>query len=111
MKLGVFALLFGDLPLPKALDKVRSYGLSQVEIGAGAFMGKAHCDPAALLASESKLDEFREAFASRGLSISTLSCYGNPLHPDPTIGPVHTADLKDCVRLAAKLGTGMVNCF
>src|SRR5262245_38608802 len=111
MKLGVFALLFGDLPLAKALDKVRSYGLSQVEIGACAFMGKAHCDPAALLASEELLAEFREAFATRGLAISTLSCYGNPLHPDPAIGMAHTADLKDCVRLAAALSIGMVNCF
>lgn len=111
MKLGVFALLFGDLPLERALEKVRSYGLSHVEIGAGAFMGKAHCDPASLLASEQKLAEFRAAFASRGLEISTLSCYGNPLHPDSAIGAVHTADLKDCVLLSAKLGVGMVNCF
>jgi sugar phosphate isomerase/epimerase len=111
MKLGVFALLFGDLPLGKALDKVRSYGLSHVEIGAGAFMGKAHCDPAALLESEAKLDEFRAAFAGRALTISTLSCYGNPLHPDSGVGATHAADLKDCVRLAAKLSIGMVNCF
>ena len=127
MKLGVFALLFGELPLEKALDKVRGYGLSCVEIGAGAFMGKAHCDPAVLLASEEKLAEFRGAFASRDLTISTLSCYGNPLHPDPAIGASHTSDLKDCVRLSAKLASGgreppdqpahagrsprMVNCF
>ena len=111
MKLGVFALLFGDLPLEKALDKVRNYGLSHVEIGAGAFMGKAHCDPAALLASEQKLAEFCAAFTTRGLTISTLSCYGNPLHPDSAVGAMHTSDLKDGVRLAAKLGIGMVNCF
>jgi sugar phosphate isomerase/epimerase len=111
MKLGVFALLFGDLPLDKALDKVRGYGLDHVEIGAGAFMGKSHCDPGALLASAERLAEFRQAFASRGLTISTLSCYGNPLHPDPAIGVAHTADLKDCVRLAEMLSIGMVNCF
>ena len=34
MNLGVFALLFGDLSLQHALDKVVSYGLSHVEIGA-----------------------------------------------------------------------------
>ncbi len=111
MKLGVFALIFGDLPLGQALDRVRSYGLGNVEIGAGAFMGKAHCDPATLLASEQRLAEFRDAFSSRGLTISTLSCYGNPLHPDPAIGHAHASDLRDCVRLAAKLGIGMVNCF
>jgi sugar phosphate isomerase/epimerase len=111
MKLGVFGVLFGALPLEQALDRIQSYGLSHVEIGAGAFVGKAHCDPAALLASDEKLAAFQDAFQSRGLTISALSCYGNPLHPDPKFGEAHTADLKDCVRLSAKLGIGMVNCF
>ena len=97
--------------MDQALDRVKSYGLSHVEIGAGAFMGKTHCDPAVLLQNEEKLAAFQEQFARRALTISTLSCYGNPLHPDPETGEAHAKDLKDCVRLSAKLGLGMVNCF
>ncbi|HRU32446.1 MAG TPA: sugar phosphate isomerase/epimerase, partial [bacterium] len=33
MKLGVFAVLFQDLPVEEALDKIVSYGLSAVEVG------------------------------------------------------------------------------
>src|SRR2546422_7613360 len=111
MSLGAFALLFGALPLKKPRDKVPPYGVWFVEIGAGAFRGRPHCAPAALLASEAKLAEFRGLFASRGITISTLSCYGNPLHPAAAIGAVHTAELKECVRLSATLGIGIVNCF
>ena len=111
MNLGVFALLFGDLSLQHALDKVVSYGLSHVEIGAGGFMGKAHCDPKELLDNQSQFKLFREAFSSRELTVSSLSCYGNPLHPDKNLAESHAEDLKACIALSAKLEIGMINCF
>ena len=106
MNLGVFALLFGDLSLQHALDKVVSYGLSHVEIGAGGFMGKAHCDPKELLDNQSQFKLFRDAFSSRELTISSLSCYGNPLHPDKHLAESHAEDLKACIALSAKLEIG-----
>ena len=82
MKLGVFTVLFGDTPFEETLDLVAGLGLQAVELGTGAYPGNAHCNPAQLLGSERKLAAFREAIAARGLTISALSCHGNPLHPD-----------------------------
>ena len=37
MKLGVFAVLFGDKSLEEALDKAKNAGLDAVEIGTGGY--------------------------------------------------------------------------
>ena len=58
MKLCVLANLYGAKPLDEALAKLKSLGVEAVEIGAGGYPGKAHCNPAELLADEKKLEEF-----------------------------------------------------
>ena len=50
MKIGVCAVLLGDRPLDKALEYFKNAGIEATEIGAGGYPGKAHCDPAKLLA-------------------------------------------------------------
>lgn len=44
MKLGVLINLYGGMPLKEALAKVKAMGIEAVEIGAGGYPGKAHCD-------------------------------------------------------------------
>src|SRR5450759_4683567 len=85
MKIGVFAVLFGDKPFEETLDYLVEQGVEAVEIGTGAYPGNTHCDPAVLLNSDRKLRAFREAVSRRGLVISALSCHGNPLHPQARI--------------------------
>jgi sugar phosphate isomerase/epimerase len=50
MKIGVFAVLFGDKPFEETLDYLHSLGVQAVEIGTGAYPGDAHCRPSALRA-------------------------------------------------------------
>jgi sugar phosphate isomerase/epimerase len=111
MKLGVFAVLFGDKPLEATLDLVKGLGLEAVEIGTGAYPGNALCDPAALLARPARLEAFRRAIDDRGLVISALSCHGNPLHPDPKVARAHHATFERTVELAARLGVQTVITF
>ena len=54
MKLGVITVLFGDRPLDEALAYFKSLGIEELEVGAGGYPGKAHCDPAVLLNDEAK---------------------------------------------------------
>ena len=49
MKLGVFSALYGGLTFDEALAKLKSLGVESVEIPAGGYPGKSHCDPEALL--------------------------------------------------------------
>jgi sugar phosphate isomerase/epimerase len=111
MKLGVFAVLLSDRSLEQMLDTVVELGLETVEIGAGAYPGDAHCKPAELLASDRKLRAFRDAFRQRNLSISALSCHGNPLHPDRRVAKAHHEAFLHTVDLAAKLDVETVVTF
>ncbi len=111
MKLGVLTVLYQDQPLEKVLDHVAEMGLQAVELGAGGYPGKAHCDPAVLLKNPAATRALRDAVESRGLIISALSCHGNPLHPDPDIAAGYDRDYQDTVRLAGELGVPVVNLF
>ncbi len=111
MKVGVFSAILSDLPLEKALDHIAALGCDCVEIGTGAYPGDAHCKPRELLQNEGKLREFVDAAKSRGLEISSLSCHGNPLHPDAEFAREHHEVFQETVRLAEKIGVEVVTTF
>jgi sugar phosphate isomerase/epimerase len=100
VKLGVFTVVFGELSLAEALDRVVALGLDAVEIGTGNYPGGAHCVP-----------DLRDQVASRGLEISALSCHGNPLHPDDAFARESHETWRRTVELAVELGVDTVVCF
>lgn len=111
MKIGVLTVLLQQLPLEGALDYVREAGLDTVELGTGNFSSAAHCNPDELLADAGRLRAFQQAFESRGMSISALSCHGNPLHPDKAIAHACTEVQHKTIQLAERLGVQCVNLF
>jgi len=111
MKIGVFAVLFGNKPFEETLDYIVGLGLEAVEIGTGAYPGNAHANPAVLLASDRRLKAFREAIDRRGLTISALSCHGNPVHPQAATAKAHHRVFEQTVALASKLGVETVVTF
>jgi sugar phosphate isomerase/epimerase len=111
MKLGVFTVLFANLPLEEALDRAVAAGLDCVEIGTGNYPGDAHCKPAELLADDAKAQHFKAAVESRGLQISALSCHGNPLHPNADVAAASHDTFIKTVDLAAKIGVDRINLF
>jgi sugar phosphate isomerase/epimerase len=100
VKLGVFTVVFGELPLADALDRVVSLGLDAVEIGTGNYPGDAHAVPG-----------LRREVDARGLEISALSCHGNPLHPDEAFARRSHETWQQTVQLASELGVDTVVCF
>ncbi len=111
MKLGLFSVPLGDIPLPEALDYARDLGCDAVELGAGGYPGNAHCDPEHLLANSEALEKFQRVIRESGLEISALSCHGNPLHPDEFLARVHDEDFRNTVRLASEIGVEQVITF
>jgi sugar phosphate isomerase/epimerase len=111
MKIGVFAVLFGQKPFEETLDYIVDLGLEAVEIGTGGYPGNAHANPAALLASDRRLKAFREAIDRRGLVISALSCHGNPVHPQQATAKAHHRAFEQTVALASRLGVETVVTF
>ena len=112
MKIGLFLALFGDKTLPEALDAAKAEGLQAVEIGVGAYPGGGHLPNIdELLASEDARQTLKGEIADRGLTLSALSCHGNPIHPDPKIAQEHHQAFVNAVTLAGHLGIACVNGF
>jgi sugar phosphate isomerase/epimerase len=111
VKLGVFTVLFGDLPFEEMLDKVVELGLDAVELGTGNYPGDAHCKPDELLADPQAAKTYKRAIEERGLIISGLSQHGNPVHPDAAFPERDRATWEKTIRLAEVLEVPVVMAF
>ncbi len=111
MNISIFSVVYKDLPLDKALDSIKAKGVSSVEVGAGGFIGKEHCNPGELLADKDKLGKFRDSFESRHMEINCLSCHGNPVHPQQKLADEYHQDIKDAIDLASELGVEKIVTF
>lgn len=104
MKLGVFNPVLAGMTFEDAMKYLADSGVQAVEIGAGGFPGKAHCDPAVLLNDEEKFEHFKKVLKDNNLEIAALSTHGNPVHPDPEMAKKFRDDFTGTVLLAEKLG-------
>ena len=111
MKIGVFAVLFSEMPLEKALEYIVASGCEAIEIGTGGYPGGAHCPLDALVADKGKATAWMKTISDHGLHVSALSCHGNPLHPDPAIADAHHEIFRKTVELAGMLGIDTVVTF
>ena len=111
MKLSVLANLYGAKSLDETLSILTSLGVHTVEIGAGGYPGKAHCNPEELLADPKKFDEFVATFKKYDVEICALAAHGNALHPDKAIAAEFDKDFRNAVLLAEKLGIDTVITF
>lgn len=107
MKLGVFTPLLAQLPLDAVLSKLKSLGISTVELGTGNYPGDAHCK-LSMLEDASALKEFQRKLEDHGVSISALSCHGNALHPDRALARQFQEVSRKTILLAEKLGVSTV---
>jgi sugar phosphate isomerase/epimerase len=59
-------------------------------------------------ASQDERDEYLGLFAAAGVTLTALNCNGNPLDPNPKVGPRHAQEVRDAIELAALLGVTRV---
>ena len=103
MKLAICTDVFADLSYTDMLDKVKSLGIDAVEMTAGGWGARKHCNTAELLADPNKLAAFKAELDKRGMRISALNTSCNPLWPSET-GKEYEKSMYDCAVLAGKLG-------
>lgn len=112
MKLGVFTPVFGKLGFRQMLEAVRALeDVTAIEIGTGCWPGQDHIDPDALLGDATRAADYRHAIADAGLTISALSCHGNPIHPVAAKACADDAVFRKTVRLAERLEVPVVVTF
>jgi sugar phosphate isomerase/epimerase len=105
MKFGAYTAILHDRPLPEALTVLRELGLSAAEINVGGFLPPVHMPTIDdILTSDDARDEYLGTFAEAGVELAGLNANGNPLHPDPQIGPPTLSDIERAIAVANRLG-------
>jgi sugar phosphate isomerase/epimerase len=115
MKLGLLTAPFPDTPLLEVADWARSAGFEALEVACWPrtsgptrrYAGTSHVDVANL----SEAAELAAALAERGLAISALGYYPNPLHPDADHRELVIGHLKRVIAAASRMGVGLVTTF
>jgi sugar phosphate isomerase/epimerase len=112
MKLGLFTPVFGRLTTSEMLAQVKALGSVQaLELGTGGWPGSNHIDLDGLVNNQQRADEYRATLADAGLTISALSCHGNPLHPDRKTAHEYDDVFRKTVCLAKRLQVPVVVTF
>lgn len=117
MHLGFLTVPFADTPLNGVADWARSESFEALEIAcwprsAGPtrrYAGTSHIDVTNLSAGLAK--EIPAELAEKGIAISALSYYPNPLHPDAAHREAVVAHLNQVIDAASLMGVGLVNTF
>ncbi|MFA6948273.1 MAG: sugar phosphate isomerase/epimerase [Eubacteriales bacterium] len=111
MKLCVLENLYASLPLEQSLSKLSAMGVDTLEIGAGGYPGKAHCDPAVLLSDPNAYDKFMATLKKYNMTVAALAAHGNNVHPDKKIAAQFDSDFRNAVLLAEKMGVDTIVTF
>lgn len=117
MQLGILTAPFPDAPLGEVADWAGSVGFTALEIACWPgssgptrrYAGTSHIDVANLAAAEAR--DIAAELGRKGLSISALGYYPNPLHPDAGHRAAVIEHLKHVIKAAGAMGVGLVNTF
>ncbi len=117
MKLGLLTAPFPETPLEEVADWAAANGFESLEICcwpmsegvARRYAGITHIDVDGF--TQAQADEINEMLASKGLSVSGLGYYPNPLHPDPDHREMVQGHIKKVITAAAMMGVPVVNTF
>jgi sugar phosphate isomerase/epimerase len=117
MKLGLLTAPFPETPLSEVADWSAANGFDSLEIAcwppstgpSRRYAGTTHIDVTSLSTAQGR--EIVDQIAAKGLSISGLGYYPNPLHPDPAHREMVIGHLKKVMDAASAMGLGLVNTF
>jgi len=117
MRLGLLTAPFPDTPLMEVADWTAANGFESLEIACWPrssgptrrYAGTSHIDVVGLTAAQGS--EIVDEITAKGLAISGLGYYPNPLHPDLEHRAMVIDHLKAVMRAAEAMGIGLVNTF
>jgi len=106
--IGVFDPVYDDLSLEAMLDRVSALGLEAMEIGTGNYPDNKHCPLDDLIQDKSKAKAWLKKFDDRGIRVATLSCHGNPVHPNARHAKKDDETFRKTVLLAEMLDVKVI---
>jgi sugar phosphate isomerase/epimerase len=117
MKLGILTAPFPGMPLMQVADWAHSAGFESMEIACWPasggeqrrYAGTSHINVDGL--SKQQAGEVVSALRDKGIAISALGYYPNPLHADASHRDNVIGHLKKVITAAGLMGVGLVNTF
>jgi sugar phosphate isomerase/epimerase len=117
MKLGLLTAPFPDTDLMAVADWTASAGMTALEIACWPrtggetrrYAGTSHIDVDGI--TKAQAQDIAQAIAAKGLTISGLGYYPNPLHADAGHREMVTRHLKKVIVAASLMGVRVVNTF
>ena len=117
MRLGLLTAPFPETPLMEVADWSAAAGFESLEIACWPratgptrrYAGTSHIDVANLSAAEGR--DLAAGIRAKGLTISGLGFYPNPMHPDPAHRETVIGHLKQVITAAEKMDVPIVNTF
>jgi sugar phosphate isomerase/epimerase len=117
MKLGLLTAPLPDVPLNDVADWTAEAGFTTIEIACWPasggdtrrYAGTSHIDVDGI--SDTQASEIAGSMTSKGLEISGLGYYPNPLHPDGEHARMVIDHLKKVIVAAGKMNVPVVNTF
>ena len=117
MKLGLLTAAFPTLTLEEVADWAAANGFEALEVACWPFAGGerrryagvCHIDVAAL--DDGAIEHVHHVFQGRGLTLSSLAYYPNPLDPDPATRAATQGHLRKVIEAAAALGVNLIGTF
>jgi len=107
VRVGVFTALLANFSLDQVIAKLSGLGINTVELGTGNYPGGPHCK-LSMLEDAKALEEFKKKLDDNGITVTALSCHGEPLHPDAEIAKKNQDTNRRSILLAEKLGIPVV---
>jgi sugar phosphate isomerase/epimerase len=106
--IGVFNPVYDHLSIDEMLDKVTALGLEAMEIGTGGYPNNRHCPLDDLIQDKAKAKAWQKKFTDRGILVATLSCHGNPIHPNAQHAQKDVDTFRKTVLLAEMLDVKVI---
>jgi sugar phosphate isomerase/epimerase len=106
--IGVFDPVYEHDSLDTMLDKVHALGLEAMEIGTGGYPNNLHCPLDDLIQDKAKAKAWQKKFTDKGIRVATLSCHGNPVHPNAQHAQKDVDTFRKTVLLAEMLDVKVI---
>lgn len=116
MKLGLVSAILPDLTFEEVVDYASAVGFECLEVccwprgkAVRRYAGITHIDLEGL--TPEKIAYYRDYAKKRGVSISSLGYYPNPLDADKEASNIAVDHIKKLIGVSAEMGVGMVTTF
>lgn len=117
MRLGFLTAPFAETPLMYVADWAAANDFDSLEIACWPasggvkrrYAGTSHIDVAQL--SDGQAKDIRAEIEGKGLAVSGLGFYPNPLHPDRAVSEPAIAHIKLVIEACRKMGVPFMNTF